>query len=56
MMRRVRCLVLALILFAPVIASAGAPDSDPDGLVATSPAMVDWIDSIVQVLVIYIGI
>jgi hypothetical protein len=56
MMRRVRSLVLALVLFAPVIAHAGYPDGDPDGLVAAAPTMTQWIDSVVQVLLVYLGI
>jgi hypothetical protein len=56
MMRRVRSLVLALVLFAPVIVSAQSADQDPNGLVATAPTAIDWLDAAVQILVVYLGI
>ena len=56
MLRRVRGLVFALVLFAPVVASAGQGEVDPDGLVSTAPALFDWVDAMAQVLVVYLGI
>jgi hypothetical protein len=55
MMRRVRRLVVALVLFAPVVVSAGQGESDPNGLVSSDPMLVAWFDSIVRVLVVYLG-
>ena len=56
MLRRVRSLVFALVLFAPVVASGGQVAVDPDGRELTISTLVEWTDSIAQILVVYLGI
>lgn len=63
MRRRICALVFVLALACPVVASAAAEIGDPDGLAASGDltasapgAVVEWIDSFVRVLVVYMGI
>ena len=57
MMRRFRVFsVLVLVLAVPLVASAGSPEADPNGLVSYAPTVTEWLDSIVRVLVVFLGI
>lgn len=56
MLRRVRGFVFALVLFAPVVASASQAEADPNGLVSIVPTLVEALDVIVRVLAGYLGI
>jgi hypothetical protein len=51
-----RLSVFAVAVVCPVVASAANEIADPDGLTAAAPGAVDWLDSVVRFLVVYVGI
>lgn len=51
-----RLSVFALAVVCPVVASAANEIADPDGLPAAAPGAAEWIDSLVRLLVVYLGI
>lgn len=61
MKRRILTFVLLLALVCPLAVSAAHADMDPNGLTAPAPEtsvpdLDDWVDSVVRVLLSWLGV